>query len=100
MNSYQFLLLILASASAAVTNPQYFYEILPTSTYININGTYFTQASPQACYADCQSCQIQTLVCEECFAPYYAKAQQGTCQFSSNYTVFYGQCSYKVRRMR
>lgn len=57
------LLLIITTVYAAVNTTKYYYEILPTNTYINVNGTYFTQASPQACYADCQSCQIQTLAC-------------------------------------
>ena len=59
-----FLLLLILSAVSAAADSSFYYEIQPSSTYINVDGSYFKDASPQACYADCQSCQIQTLICE------------------------------------
>lgn len=60
--------LIMALVSAQINinsaNNLYSFTVLPSNNYIDINGSYLTQASPQACYADCQSCQILTNVCE------------------------------------
>ena len=43
------------------------FVIRPSDTYNQIN------ASPEACYADCRSCQIRTNQCEECFSPYFVR---------------------------
>ena len=49
---------------AVLSQPSnYSFTVLPSSSYINVNGSYLTQASPQACYADCLNCQIKTNVC-------------------------------------
>jgi hypothetical protein len=86
MNGFQFLAFLLALTSAQIT-PNYRFDILPSASYINVNGSYLTQASPQACYADCQSCQIQTNICEECYSPYFQKTSTGDCELNANYTV-------------
>lgn len=44
-------------------------------------------ASAQACYANCQSCQTASNQCEECFSPYFIKAQDGSCSIADHYTV-------------
>jgi len=57
------------------------FKVQPDSTYNQ------AQASAQACNANCQSCQTNTNQCEECFSPYFTKAQDGSCIFSDQYTV-------------
>lgn len=72
-----FFVLIVTGLTQAVV-----YQISPTSSY------NLTSASAQACYANCQSCITSTNQCEECFAPYFTKAQDGSCAINSAYTVF------------
>ena len=74
-NSYQAIILLVVvmlvpvigqnipQLQANVNTPFYEVAILPTASYKDINGSALTQASPKACYADCQSCQIQTNQC-------------------------------------
>jgi hypothetical protein len=57
------------------------FSVLPDGSYNQ------SQASAQACYANCQSCQTLSNQCEECFSPYFNKAQDGSCQLASTYTV-------------
>lgn len=57
------------------------FSILPDANYNQ------SKASASACFANCQSCQTLTNQCEECFAPYFIKAQDGSCQLTSSYTV-------------
>lgn len=61
MKGFQFLVLIVGAVLSQPSN--YSFTVLPSSSYINVNGSYLTQASPQACYADCLNCQIKTNVC-------------------------------------
>ena len=63
------------------------FEVLPTASYNS------SVASAQACLANCQSCQTLTNQCEECYAPYFSKAQDGSCQLTSNYVVGIVRCS-------
>lgn len=49
---------------ACTQSNSYDFAVLPTSNYIDVNGSYLAKASPQACYASCQSCQILTNLCE------------------------------------
>lgn len=74
--------ILLLSLLLSLASPQQIVSsIVPTSA-VNL-----TQASPSACYANCRSCQTLTNQCEECFDPYFIKAQDGTCQLADNYTV-------------
>jgi hypothetical protein len=57
------------------------FIILPDATYNS------TEPSAQACYANCQACQTLSNQCEECYAPYFTKAQDGSCQLAASYTV-------------
>lgn len=57
------------------------FIILPDASYNS------TEASAQACYANCQACQTLSNQCEECYAPYFIKAQDGSCQLTPSYTV-------------
>ncbi len=58
------------------------FEVLPTASY-----------NSSVCLANCQSCQTLTNQCEECYAPYFIKAQDGSCQLASNYVVRIVRCS-------
>ena len=53
-----------AVQSSLATGPSFDFSALPTNSYLNIDGSNLAQASPKACRADCQSCQIQTGQCE------------------------------------
>lgn len=76
------LAILLLSLLLSLASPQQIvYSIVPT------NAINLTQASPSACYANCRSCQTLTNQCEECFDPYFVKAQDGSCQLADNYTV-------------
>lgn len=97
MNRFQFLLLLVGVVTAQTSN--YTFTVLPSSSYINVNGSYLTQASPQACYADCLNCQIQTNVCEDCYQPYFQKTSTGTCLLSANYKVTTILLSSKAHQM-
>jgi hypothetical protein len=58
------ILISLLAYSYCQSSTYYSFTVLPSSSYIDVNGSYLAQASPQACYADCQSCQILTNICE------------------------------------
>ena len=70
------LLLILICQSQDIN-----FVIKPSNTYNQTN------ASPEACYADCRSCQTITNQCEECFSPFFIRAEDGFCQLVDSYTV-------------
>lgn len=74
-------LLILSLLTLALRSQTIIFTVLPDSTYNQ------STASSQACFANCQSCQTNTNQCEECYSPYFVKAQDGSCQLASSYTV-------------
>ena len=84
-------ILLLSLFLSLATPQQIVYSIVPT------NAINLTQASPSACYANCRSCQTLTNQCEECFDPYFIKAQDGTCQLADNYTVMLASFSWHHR---
>ena len=51
------------AVQSLASGPTFDFSALPTNSYLNIDGTNLAQASPKACRADCQSCQIQTGQC-------------------------------------
>lgn len=61
---YAIVALASAQTNTNSANNLYSFTVLPSNSYIDINGSFLTQASPQACFADCQSCQILTNLCE------------------------------------
>ena len=67
--------------------PTFSFTVLPSYSYLAADQTTFlTQASPQACLANCQSCQIATNQCEECLSPYFRKVSVD-CLLNPRYVV-------------
>ena len=73
--------------SSLLNLPTFDFSALPTNSYLNIDGTKLSQASPKACRADCQSCQIQTGQCEECYAPYFRRTPNAECILNNGYLL-------------
>ena len=60
------------------TQSPYTLTILPTSNYLDVDNSFLSEASAEACEADCGNCQIQTNECEECYVPYFSDVS-GNC---------------------